>query len=192
MADAANSISRLETSLEALHEASFGWARSCCVGNPDDAADVLQTAYVKVLSGAARFEGRSAFKTWLFGVIRLTALERRRTGGRELSLSEFEVEETAPSTPADVALIEQEEGAALRLALTQLPPRQQDVLHLVFYQGMSIAEAAVVMEVSIGSARTHYERGKKRLRAILAPALRDEATHALQDEDAAPGTGAGP
>jgi RNA polymerase sigma-70 factor (ECF subfamily) len=193
MAEPANSISQIEAHLAALHEASFGWARSCCAGDPDDAADVLQSAYVKVLSGAARFEGRSAFKTWLFGVIRLTALERRRAGAREVSLAEFEVEETEPSTPADLALIEREEGAALRQALAQLPQRQQDVMHLVFYQGMSIAEAAVVMEVSIGSARTHYERGKKRLRTILSPVMREDARRVLHPEhedDAGPGTGA--
>jgi DNA-directed RNA polymerase specialized sigma24 family protein len=40
-------------------------------------------------------------------------------------------------------------------------------LHLVFYQDMSIADAAEVMEISVGSARTHYERGKARMRVIL-------------------------
>jgi RNA polymerase sigma-70 factor (ECF subfamily) len=42
------------------------------------------------------------------------------------------------------------------------------VLHLVFYQDLSISEAAVIMGVSLGSARTHYERGKARLRELLS------------------------
>jgi RNA polymerase sigma factor (sigma-70 family) len=60
-----------------------------------------------------------------------------------------------------------ESARALQVAMSELPDRQREVLHLVFYQDMSIAEAAEVMEISVGSARTHYERGKTRLRSLL-------------------------
>lgn len=166
MAFPAPSPSDLEASLEALHEASFGWARSCCGGDVDEAADVLQSAYVKVLSGTARFGGESTFRTWLFGVIRLTAMEGRRRQWRELPLDGV-TEPEAMAPPPDVALATAEEHEALRAALARLPDRQREVLHLVFQQEMSVAESAAVMGVSVGSARVHYDRAKKRLRALL-------------------------
>jgi RNA polymerase sigma factor (sigma-70 family) len=64
-------------------------------------------------------------------------------------------------------IIRDDASRQLIAALKQLPARQRDVLHLVFYQELTIAAAADVIGVSIGSARVHYERGKARLRQIL-------------------------
>lgn len=170
----------LEARLAGLHAASFGWACSCCAWNEADAEDVLQDAYLKVISGRASFDGRSPFRTWLFGVIRYTALERSR---RVRSLEAFR-ERLATEVAADAETgvepednRESEERArALQNALRTLTDRQREVMHLVFYEGMTVGEAARVMAVSIGSARVHYHRAKKRLRArLLEDAVRGEA-----------------
>ena len=162
----------LETRLGELHEDSYGWALSCCGWNEADAEDVLQTTYVKVVSGRARFAGRSAFRTWLFGVIRQTAREhiRRDRSHRERAErleQELEASGEVARQPDD-ATERTERNEILRRALRELPERQRQVLHLVFYQDLTIREAAEVMEVSLGSARVHYDRGKKRLRALLS------------------------
>ena len=162
----------LESQLERLHEASFGWALSCCGWHEADAEDVLQTTYVKVISGRARFSGRATFRTWLFGVIRLTASEHRRRARAHAERVErlgahLAGTDEAVARPDDP--VERSEGReALRKAMRELPRKQREVLHLVFYQDLSIREAAEVMEVSLGTARVHYDRGKKRLRALLS------------------------
>ena len=154
----------LRSALEAHHVESYGWALSCCRRRPDEAENVLQLVYVKVLSGKAVFDGKSSFKTWLFAVIRKTAAhEHRLELLRRLRLSQ--VPKALDGKPSS-----QDHGAEIRLkeALGKLPARQREVLQLVFYHDLSIVEAAQVMGVGIGSARTHYERGKKQMRRRLA------------------------
>ncbi|MGH7615512.1 MAG: RNA polymerase sigma factor, partial [Gemmatimonadales bacterium] len=58
--------------------------------------------------------------------------------------------------------------AALAAALAELPPRQRQVLLLVFYHGHTVDEAAAMLRIGTGSARTHYARGKQRLRERLS------------------------
>jgi RNA polymerase sigma-70 factor (ECF subfamily) len=70
------------------------------------------------------------------------------------------------SDPAE-PVYRSEWSARLRSALGLLPRRQREILHLVFYQDLTVADAARVVGVSVGSARTHYERGKTRLRQLM-------------------------
>jgi RNA polymerase sigma-70 factor (ECF subfamily) len=163
--------SDLERELERLHPESFGWAFFCSGRDRELAQDVLQEAYARVLSGAARFQGRSAFRTWLFGVIRRTALAERRRAWRPGGVP-VEAVLADPAPGADERLEEAERREELLLALTALSPRQREVLVLVFYHEMTVEEAARVMEVSLGSARTHYDRGKKGLLARLRQGVR--------------------
>lgn len=158
----------LEAELERHHRAAFGWALSSCRWDRSEAEDVLQTSYLKILDGRAAFAGRSSFRTWLFGVIRRTAAEqrRRRALRRFLPLSDLPAAEPDPET----ALVRSEATERLIVALGELPARQRDVLHLVFYQDLTIQEAADVLGISLGSARTHYERGKQRMRRMLGEA----------------------
>src|SRR6202158_4330749 len=77
----------LRLQLERVHADCFGWAMSCCGPNRDDAEEVLQTVYLSVLDGRARYDARSSFRTWHLGGIRRTAAsERRRAWMRELLL----------------------------------------------------------------------------------------------------------
>ncbi len=166
----------LEAQLRWLHKESFGWALHCCGWEESDAEDVLQTTYLKVLSGKARYEGRSVFKTWLFGVIRRTSQEhhrRARTRDRGVVRIAREEDRLDAGDDPEVELIRAETSRRLIEAMRRLPARQREVLHLVFYQDLTIAEAGEVMEVSLGSARTHYERGKARLRALLEEERRE-------------------
>jgi RNA polymerase sigma-70 factor (ECF subfamily) len=159
----------LKRELERAHADCFGWAMACCRRDRDDAEEVLQTVYLTVLDGRARYDGRSSFRTWLFGVIRLTAAsERRKAWLRELLLRR-EANGMRPESPArpDTEAEAESRRQSLGQSLAQLAARQREVLQLVFYHDLTVDEAATVMGVSVGSARTHYARGKARLAALL-------------------------
>lgn len=161
----------LEAELERHHRAAFGWALTCCRWDRTGAEDVVQACYLKILDGRARFGGRAGFKTWLFAVIRRTAAEHRRREavGRLVPLVglDHRPEGRDPAPDAATTLALSESNTELIRALRSLPGRQRDLLHLVFYQDLTIAEGATVLGISIGTARTHYERGKARLRTLL-------------------------
>ena len=161
----------LKTELDRLHHASFGWALSCCRRDPSEAEEVLQTVYVKILEGKARYRGESSLKTWLFAVIRKTAISEHRRGLLRRLRFIAEPEQTVQRISADEepGQVFERSQAQVRFqqALALLPARQREALHLVFDEDLSLSEAANVMGVSVGSARQHYDRGKKRLRESL-------------------------
>ncbi len=159
-------ISELKAELEKLHQASFGWALSCCRHNRGDAEEVLQMVYLKILQGKAIYRGESKLQTWLFAVIRKTAITERRKQVLRSLRTLGSTDENFSSKP-EIEFEWSQLQRRFRQALAGLPKRQRETLHLVFYQDLSVAEAAEVMNISIGSARRHYERGKKRLRESL-------------------------
>ena len=168
--------SELRTALAELHPASYGWAVACC-GNRDQAEEVLQTVYLRLLEGrGAEFQGRSTFRTWLFRVIRNAARDqqRRRWFDRVVNLEFLARSAQATAEPE----VDQEAATAIRAAVNRLSPRQRQVAHLVFYENMTIDEAAKVMEVALGTARRHYDRAKQALRQTLTP-LQDKNNEPL-------------
>ena len=160
----------LRRELEQLHEGGLAWARYCCRQQNEEAEDLLHEVYLRVLDGRARFDGQSSFKTWLFAVIRRTTRERARIRWLHLNLLDrWSRAEADPNREPEHAqrLQESERARRFRSALLRLARRQQEILHLVFYQDFTVEESAKMLGISVGSARTHFARGKQRLRELL-------------------------
>src|SRR5215471_8439742 len=136
----------LRAKLEESHLASFGWALACCAQDTAEAEEALQDVYLKILQGRAVFCEQASFRTWLFAVIRRTALEhRRRNYFRRFMLIRYETRsERREPAPAPDELLERSQRQRLfQAGLARLPRRQREVLHLVFYQDLSLSEAAI-------------------------------------------------
>lgn len=160
----------IRVQLAEQHQAAFGWALGCCNGDAAQAEEVLQCSYLKILEGKARFGEQSSFKTWLFGVIRCTASEhRRRLFLQTLRFVKHSDEGQISHSDEDMAeqVQRQQLQRRFREGLTTLPRRQREVMQLVLAHELTLQEASVVMGISVGSVRQHYQRGKQRLRIIL-------------------------
>ncbi|MEL6810705.1 MAG: sigma-70 family RNA polymerase sigma factor [Bacteroidota bacterium] len=148
----------LSSLLDKHHKDAFLWALQCCRYQEEDAKDVLQMVYLKIVEGKARYKEKSVFKTWLFSVIRFTAMDFLKKNPKFQVLEGIQVSQEAYS---------EENEINYRKLLLQLPTRQQQVLLLAFYHDMTLAEIAETTQLSIGTVRTHYERGKKALRELI-------------------------
>jgi RNA polymerase sigma-70 factor (ECF subfamily) len=180
--------SELRARLEGCHAESYAWALCCCSRDPAQAEEALQRVYLSALEGKARYHGHATFKTWLFAVIRKTAAdERRRNWFRRLGLLRYRhrAKGGTPEERPEQKLDRQELQALFRQALDALPARQRQVLHLAFYHDLSLSEAAEAMGVSVGSARTHYERAKQALRERLKDTVFDETGSGRRDAQGA-------
>jgi len=157
------------SALEAIHGQVFGWALSRCNYDHAIAEDLVQQAYVELLSGRARFDARSALKTFVFGVVQNLARSRTRRLATRLRLvkSYVPADETAPAPVVS-------EKSDVWQAVRELPARQRDVIELVFCRELTVDEASQVMGVSVGTGRVHYDRAKKALRNKLQADAIDE------------------
>ena len=152
------------SALEAIHGQVFGWALSRCNFDRVAAEDLMQQAYVELLSGSARFDNKSSLKTFVFAVVQNLARSHfRRLSSRMRLAQRLEAE---PVTD-HVEQATMDEQGDVWAAVRRLPARQRDIIELVFCRELTVEEASAVMGVSAGTGRVHYDRAKKALRDKL-------------------------
>ena len=142
-------------------------------GNPEDAADVAQDTYIKLLRSIKQFRGDSKFSTWLYRVTSSVAISHMRRKSRRTGLdSPMEVEDwqalPAPGS-ADPAVASQQNSLRERLdeALNQLPPAYRAVVVMKDVYGFSLAEVGDQLGITEGAAKVRLFRARQRLRDVL-------------------------
>ena len=153
------------------------------------AEDVVQEAWLGVLNGIDRFEGRSSLKTW---ILRITANRARTRGEREarsVPLSSLEADGepsvdpdrffgpdhprypggwAAPPEPwPEEALLAEETLEQVRAAIEKLPPRQQEVIVLRDVEGLDADEVAEALDITPGNERVLLHRARSKVRGEL-------------------------
>jgi RNA polymerase sigma-70 factor, ECF subfamily len=138
------------------------------MGNPDDAAEATQEAYVRIVKGLKRFREVGAFPTWMFKIVSNVCLtEMRRRSRRDVPV-EMELMEAPTSQDAEETAIGRVFWGELEKAVQALPEVYRTVVVLRDVYGLSGEEAGEVLGISPGAVKVRLHRARRRLRDELA------------------------
>lgn len=153
------------------------------VGNPDDAADLVQETFVRLLQKIQNFEGKSSLYTWLFRIAVNLALSHRRAGryratvtlepdaagGDDLNRQAAPLRRLAQETEMDPAA-----AAALHLdhervlaALGRIDPEYRAVIILRDIEDCDYEQIAAILEVPMGTIKSRLFRARAALRTAV-------------------------
>jgi RNA polymerase sigma-70 factor, ECF subfamily len=174
------------------HQAAMVRVAQIYVSRRDVAEEVVQEAWVGVLRGLDRFEGRSSFKTWLFRIVTNLAKTHAVREGRTIPFSALRTPESVPEaaveperfrTPHDPRwpghwaskpaewpeekLLAAETLARIEQAIETLPDSQRAVLTLRDVEGWSAEEVCNALELSETNQRVLLHRARSKVRNAL-------------------------
>jgi RNA polymerase sigma-70 factor (ECF subfamily) len=138
----------------------FAWRLT---GSVADAEDIVQECFLALLRPDCGFDpARAPVRTYLFGAVRNQALKRlrRREQGEAPPAAD-------PHTPETGALLGEMAQAVAR-AIAALPETQREVLLLVHYEQLSLAEVAEITQLEITAVKSRLQRARATLRDALA------------------------
>jgi RNA polymerase sigma-70 factor (ECF subfamily) len=150
----------------------LGWAVGFAermLGERHEAEDLVQTAFLRVWQGAAGWEPRARFSTWLYRVLYNLCMDRFRARGTSTETLDDALPDESPGSEARLEGLQRAER--VRAALAALPGRQRAALVLCYYEERSQAEAAALLGVSEGALESLLSRARAGLRKWLANSL---------------------
>ncbi len=155
--------SRAFAALVGMHQQAVRGFLRRFSGHWADADDCAQEAFVIAWQKLDRFEGRSSFRSWVSGIAYRAARDARRAHSRAAARDaawSAEADDAGPSAPI-------EDRIALAGAMAALPEDQRAAVALCLGEGFSHGEAAAILNLPLGTVKSHVTRGRERLLRAL-------------------------
>jgi RNA polymerase sigma-70 factor, ECF subfamily len=134
----------------------------------EEARDATQEAFFKAFRSLRTFRPEAKFSTWIFSIVYHASCDRLNRRKR-YSSDEFP-ERADPGPGPESQAIAADDAARLRAAIEQLPEKYRTVITLYHLQGRQYEEIAQVLDLPLGTVKTHLFRAKEQLRKLLAGA----------------------
>lgn len=152
------------------------------VGNPADAEDLMQEAFLQLFRKIGTFRGESAFSTWLHRMTVNVVLMRLRKKSLPTDSLEETLEPDAESSgpkrdvgAPDLRLSGAVDRVNLERSIEKLPPGYRTVFVLHDVQGYEHNEIAGIMRCSVGNSKSQLHKARTRLRELLQEEIREQA-----------------
>jgi RNA polymerase sigma-70 factor (ECF subfamily) len=146
-------------------------------GDPAQAEEIVSDALYEVWKAPAKFRGDAQFSTWLIGIARnkvLMAFRSRKPDARHEDLEEA-AETVADEAPGAFELLaQQERQAGVRHCMDKLSADHRECVHLVFYEGLGLAEVAALQACPENTVKTRLFHARKKLTNCLRLLLQRE------------------
>ena len=141
------------------------------VRHREEALDIVQEVFIKLLHSIKNFKGRSQFYTYLYRMTMNTAIDHARKTGKQFfsSLDEegsFEPRDELEKGPERLFL-QKELEERVKLAMNKLPAEQKAALIFRDVEGLSYQEMAEAMGCSIGTVMSRLHYGRKKMQELL-------------------------
>ena len=170
-----------EQAFAALFEAHKRRVYSLCLrmlGNPTEAEDLTQEAFLQLFRKIATFRGESAFSTWLHRLsVNVVLMHLRKKGLNQISLDETENSQGEPIKrdygDDDRRLVGSIDRIGLNRAIAELPPGYRTVFILHDVEGYEHNEIAEIMNCSIGNSKSQLHKARLKLREWFQQHQRD-------------------
>ncbi len=128
-----------------------------------EAEDIAQDAFVRAFESLSRFDGRARFRTFVCGIAFRVWRDQNRAWFRRRNREQHYAEATGESHDGATT----ERRLALRQAMETLPEAQRGALALCLGADFTHEEAAIVLQLPVGTVKSHIARGRARLREVL-------------------------
>jgi len=151
----------IEEAIEKYKSAVFGIALSR-TGNREDAEDIFQEVFLLYHRKQPVFNGEEHLKAWLIRVA--VNLSRKAVNSRWRTRGELS--EDMPS-PSDSFAFTYEEENTVFGAMRELPEIYRDVLHLFYFEDLSVEEISGTLRVNANTVKTRLKRGRELMREKL-------------------------
>ncbi len=136
-------------------------------GKPDMAEDIVQDAFVRVLTHLERFDPKYRFSTWLFTIAKrlyVNANQKCKPHYDTDIVDSWKGADESPSRPAEVQEVRENARSAIGDALQTLSEQQREIVLLFHQQSWPIALIAEHMSMPEGTIKSHLHRGRQRMR----------------------------